>query len=97
MLDRPTECRTELVALQGLNACGKKAFCVESIVSQEFPQRAMNGICATARNNVRRRTRAVPKFGVGRVRQDAKLGDGVNRGFQDESAIHSVEIVRAID
>ncbi len=75
----------------------EKTFCVERIVSQKFPQRAVVRVRTGARDDIRGRSCAVAELRVRRVRQDAKFRDGVHGRFQHKSAINVVEIVRAIN
>src|SRR5580693_7687924 len=53
-LDGPAESSAELIALQGLDTRGKKAFGVHGVVPQKFPGRAMKCVRAGARNDVGR-------------------------------------------
>src|SRR5208282_5774868 len=78
VLDRAADRSAELVAFQRLHAGGKEAFCVHRVVPRKFPGGAVKRIRARARNDVRRRARAVPELGAGSVREDVKLRDGID-------------------
>lgn len=57
----------------------------------------MECIAAGLGNDVGRGAKAAAEFGVGVVSKNAEFRDGIHWRFENESSIHSVEVVRAID
>ena len=57
----------------------------------------MKVIGARAGDDVGGRASAMAKFRAGGVGKNAEFGDGIDRRFKNEPAVHTVEVVRAID
>src|SRR5258707_15474860 len=63
------------------DALREKTFCVERVIAQKFPQRAVVCVRPSTRNDIRSRAGAVAELRISRVRQNAKFRDGIHGGF----------------
>ena len=97
LLDGTTESRTKLVAMKRFDGSGEEALGIHSVVAEKFPERTVKLIGAGARHDIGSRTGAMAKFGAGGVGKDTKFRDSVDGRLKNETAVHAIEIVRAID
>src|SRR5215470_8584716 len=95
--DWPAERGAKLILLEGLCPSSEKVRCVEDVVSEKLPQGAVDLISARAGNDVGGRAKTSAEFSVGIVCKDAEFGDSIYGGLENETPIHSVEIICAID
>ena len=93
---RTADASAKLVLLQGFNLRVRKAGCIKGIITQELPKRAVQRIRSGTRDDVGGRAQIMSEFGVGNMGQDSELFDRINRRLQDKSAVHAIEVVRAI-
>lgn len=57
----------------------------------------METVGAGTGDDVGSRTQALPELGAGVVGENLELGDCIHGRLENESAIHAVEIIRAVD
>src|ERR1700692_3464071 len=95
--DGPADGRSKLILFQRLGTGGEIVCGVGSIIPQKFPHSSVESVGTRAGDDIRRRTQAGAELRVGVVGENSELGDGVHGRLENEAAIHTIEVVRAID
>ncbi len=70
---------------------------VERVVAQELVDAAVKLVAARSRHDARGRAAGAAVLGRRALRQDAELGDRVDRNLQRVAAVHAVHVLGAVD
>ena len=88
--------RAELMLVQRLDFAREEVARVERVVAHELVGAAVQLVAPAARHHARRCAGGAAVFGRGALRQDAELGDRIDRDLQRIAAVHAVHVLRAV-
>ena len=95
--DRSAEGGAELVLLQRLHALREVIGRIHCVVAKKFPRGPMKRIGPRSRNDIRGRAGVPSELRIRVVTKNLELGNRVDRGLENKSAVHRALIVGAVN